>query len=67
MNNSDVDSYLHDGDDYDAGLVDAMIQQGNPGKRPPTGKGRTNSWRSVENYLEDRKLRQSLKEYYDDL
>ncbi|HET7588536.1 MAG TPA: hypothetical protein VFL45_10715 [Gammaproteobacteria bacterium] len=64
---SDVDSYLNDADDYEAGIAEALIEQHeNSGKRGRAAAKPRSSWRNVENYLEDRKLRQALKEYYDD-
>ncbi|HET7370048.1 MAG TPA: hypothetical protein VFK45_04345 [Gammaproteobacteria bacterium] len=66
MTNTDVDSYLND-DDYEAGIAEALIEQDSAGKRGRVTAKPRSSWRNVENYLEDRKLRQALKEYYDDL
>ncbi|HET6655996.1 MAG TPA: hypothetical protein VFH57_07080 [Gammaproteobacteria bacterium] len=66
MTDSDVDSYLSDADDYEAGIAEALIEQDSAGKRGRIAAKPRGSWRNVENYLEDRKLRQALKEYYDD-
>lgn len=68
INHTDIDQYLNDADDYE-GAMEKLMESDQDGKRErKIHKPRDPaSWRRVEEYFDNKRLRQALKEYYDDL
>lgn len=66
-NHSDID-YINDGDDYDARAFEKLLEPDREGKRDRKSAKQRNShsWRAVEEYFDDRRLKQALREYYDE-
>lgn len=57
----DDELYLDD----DAGELEKLFAIMEPANRPPPARKTTGTWRSVEEYMEARRLQQTLSEEYD--
>lgn len=59
---SDIDEFLDDADELESNY-DALEERRT---RKASPKSRHASWRSIEDYQEERRLRRQLSEFYDD-
>lgn len=64
QNDTNLDDELHLDDD--AGELEKLFAIMEPANRPPPArKAQTGTWRSVEEYMEARRLQQTLSDEYD--
>lgn len=64
---SDIDEFLDDADEIEGGELDEMLDEdGNRRKVRKPVKSNKASWRTVEDYLENKRLKKQLSEYYDE-
>lgn len=62
---SEIDDYLDDADDMDGMDLERLIEDRKT-RRAAGPRNRHGRWRDLEEYLEARRLKQSLTEYYDE-
>lgn len=65
---SDLDDFLDDSDDFEGGdAFEIVVDEAGVKRRVKKPvKAKQASWRSIEDYLENKRLKQQLSEFYDD-
>lgn len=60
---SDLDDFLDDAEEFDGLEVDSLAEER---RHRRTARNRQKSWRDLEEYLENKRLKRALAEYYDE-
>jgi hypothetical protein len=65
---SDLEEFLDDADEFEGGdgYETVMDEAGNKKRVKKAPKPRQASWRSIEDYLENKRLKRQLSEFYED-
>jgi ribosomal protein S4 len=64
----DLDEFLDDADDFEGGDAYEIVvdDAGNKKRVKKPVKAKQASWRSIEDYMENKRLKRQLSEFYDD-
>lgn len=62
---SEIEAFLDDADEYEGGDLEPLVEE-RRARRQQAAKSRYATWRSVEDYMDSKRLKKALSEFYEE-